>query len=189
MYLWRVTPQKCIWNKYILHLGRCIWHLRWCILCSISWTRVRRRQMEGWHVSVSALRRINPLLLACNIALGRIVDWLDCIQSVESQGWKLFKVWARCIWDRSQLRHKTGLGFRGAWRIGEFESFWHSCQARGHKRKWQEWGLDKRSKHPLCGFFPQYGRRRAESSAQNLNFTTFLKTTIVDRKIALCWMH
>ena len=43
----------------------------------ISWTRVRRRQMEGWHVSLSASRPIRPLLPACSIAHGRIVDWLD----------------------------------------------------------------------------------------------------------------
>ena len=43
----------------------------------ISWTRVRRRQMEGWHVSLSASRPIHPLLPACSIAHGRIVDWLD----------------------------------------------------------------------------------------------------------------
>ena len=64
-YTWDTGTVYLIFGKVYLIFGK---------LYLISRTRVRRRQMEGWHVSLSASRRIHALLLACNIALGRIVD-------------------------------------------------------------------------------------------------------------------
>ena len=119
--------------------------------------------MEGWHVSLSASRRIHALLLASSIALGRNWDWLDCKNShcIQSQAREAFQsiflsFFLQCLWSPWQLHHRTGAGYMTLYWVSEeleelviFWSFWHSCEGGGHKRKWQESGFDKRSKSSL----------------------------------------
>ena len=125
----------------------------------ISWTRVRRRQMEGWHVSLSASRQIHPLLLACSIALGRIVDWLDCIQSIESEGEELLKFQPAGAFNAYESHHNCSRELTQDWVSEEREelenlrAFDILVKQALTKENDRSRGLTK-DQSPLCGFFP-----------------------------------